>query len=140
MNTKLVIVGDGDVGKTCLLKTFLGHQFQHNSVPTHFDNYVGNIKVGDKQVGHQRPAVADLLEATEHIALRSYTVFICLFDSFSAQVRAHTGSPIEARRFMFSVLLQMYALVILTFKLCDLDGDIQSKNSEIFLFLTLESR
>ena len=48
---KLVIVGDGTCGKTCLLIVFSKDQFPDVYVPTVFENYVADIEVGDKRVG-----------------------------------------------------------------------------------------
>ena len=42
---KLVIVGDGACGKTCLLIVFSKDQFPEVYVPTVFENYVADIEV-----------------------------------------------------------------------------------------------
>jgi small GTP-binding protein len=47
---KLVIVGDGAVGKTCLLIVFSKDQFPEVYVPTVFENYVADIEVDGKQI------------------------------------------------------------------------------------------
>ena len=51
---KLVIVGDGACGKTCLLIVFSKDQFPEVYVPTVFENYVADIEVDGKQVSHDR--------------------------------------------------------------------------------------
>ncbi len=50
---KLVIVGDGACGKTCLLIVFSKDQFPEVYVPTVFENYVADIEVDGKQVGRK---------------------------------------------------------------------------------------
>jgi len=47
---KLVIVGDGACGKTCLLIVFSKDQFPDVYVPTVFENYVADIEIDAKQV------------------------------------------------------------------------------------------
>jgi len=47
---KLVIVGDGACGKTCLLIVFSKDQFPEVYVPTVFENYVADIEVDSKSV------------------------------------------------------------------------------------------
>ncbi|KAL3974497.1 hypothetical protein ACER0C_023123 [Sarotherodon galilaeus] len=47
---KLVIVGDGACGKTCLLIVFSKDQFPEVYVPTVFENYIADIEVDTKQV------------------------------------------------------------------------------------------
>ena len=47
---KLVIVGDGACGKTCLLIVFSKDQFPEVYVPTVFENYVADIEVDGKRM------------------------------------------------------------------------------------------
>lgn len=47
---KLVIVGDGACGKTCLLIVFSKDEFPEVYVPTVFENYVADTRVDDKTV------------------------------------------------------------------------------------------
>ncbi|CCH63021.1 hypothetical protein TBLA_0J00210 [Henningerozyma blattae CBS 6284] len=47
---KLVIVGDGACGKTCLLIVFSKGQFPEVYVPTVFENYVADVEVDGRRV------------------------------------------------------------------------------------------
>ncbi|CAF1075437.1 unnamed protein product [Adineta ricciae] len=47
---KLVVVGDGMCGKTCLLFAFKDDEFTADHVPTVFDTYVAEIEVDNKTV------------------------------------------------------------------------------------------
>ena len=47
---KLVIVGDGACGKTCLLIVFSRGTFPEVYVPTVFENYVANVEVDGRKV------------------------------------------------------------------------------------------
>ncbi|XP_076698034.1 rho-related GTP-binding protein RhoC-like isoform X3 [Callospermophilus lateralis] len=46
---KLVAVGDGACGKTCLLIVFSTDQFPEVYFPTVFENYIADIEVDGKQ-------------------------------------------------------------------------------------------
>merc|ERR1711970_1664963 len=50
LQRKLVIVGDGACGKTCLLIVFSKDQFPEEYIPTVFENYVSDIEVDGQQV------------------------------------------------------------------------------------------
>ncbi|XP_036592205.1 transforming protein RhoA-like [Trichosurus vulpecula] len=50
MRQKLVMVGDGACGKTCLLLVFSKDQFPENYMHTVYENYVADIEVDGKQV------------------------------------------------------------------------------------------
>jgi len=49
-NIKLVVIGDGAVGKTCLLISYANNKFPEDYIPTVFDNYVVNITAGTETI------------------------------------------------------------------------------------------
>jgi len=49
-NSKLVVIGDGAVGKTCLLISYAKKEFPKDYIPTVFDNYVVNLTANQQNI------------------------------------------------------------------------------------------
>ncbi|PMB69563.1 GTP-binding protein rhoA [Beauveria bassiana] len=100
---KLVIVGDGACGKTCLLIVFSKGTFPEVYVPTVFENYVADVEVDGK---HVELALWDTAGQEDYDRLRplsypdSHVILICFaidspdsLDNVQEKVQFYTHSP-----------------------------------------------
>jgi Ras-related C3 botulinum toxin substrate 1 len=79
---KVVVVGDGAVGKTCLLAAYSGKPFDPAYVPTIFENYTTEVTFGDKVI---RLSLWDTAgqEEYDRIRIMSYVNVQCFIVAFS---------------------------------------------------------
>ncbi|CAD8086058.1 unnamed protein product [Paramecium sonneborni] len=47
---QLVVIGDGNVGKTCILLSYTTDKFPTEYVPTVFENYITSVNINGKQI------------------------------------------------------------------------------------------
>ncbi|EAX83680.1 multidrug resistance protein, putative [Trichomonas vaginalis G3] len=80
-NIKLVVVGDGAVGKTCLLVVYARNEFPSEYVPTVFDNYTAKVKIDDTLYPVQLwdTAGQEELENIRTLSYQNTSVFLLCF-------------------------------------------------------------
>ena len=106
---KSVVVGDGAVGKTCMLISYATDKFPQEYIPTVFDNYVVNLRIGERDtytLGLFDTAGQEDYDNLRHLSYPNTDVFLVCFSvvnpnsaenvkqKWAAEVKRYYNAPI----------------------------------------------
>jgi Ras-related C3 botulinum toxin substrate 1 len=79
---KMVLVGDGCVGKTCMLVCYTQDKFPEEYVPTVFENYSATLKINNKMIslGLWDTAGQEEYAKLRTLAYSNCDIFVIVFD------------------------------------------------------------
>jgi len=132
-SVKCVVVGDGSVGKTCMMISFTENAFPDSYVPTVFDNYSATVLFEDKPVNLELwdTAGQDDYDATRKISYPNTDVFVICYavDSIASFKNVTQKWNPEIREF------SKKAPILLVGTKCDLRDDKDpSKNASLITY------
>ena len=91
---KCVVVGDGMVGKTCLLILYAKNEFPADTVPTIFDNYNANVMFEGRPIdlGLWDTAGQESYDRLRRVSYEKTDVFLICFSLISMDSLQNVGS------------------------------------------------
>ena len=86
-NIKLFVLGDGAVGKTCLLIRYANGKFPEEYIPTIFDNYAKNVMLDGKllNVGLWDTAGKEDYDRLRPLSYPETDVFLLVYSTISRE-------------------------------------------------------